>query len=384
MQAFETSEYRQRLDTLRDHMTKRGMDALLVLSGSNLAYLTGYEGWSDYVPQVALITLDEDPYLMLREQDITCADRTSWLPQEHLVPYAEQYIGSAVRTPWEPIGSFLKSRVTSARIGAELSGTNLGVREYTRLVDVLGVEQLDDASGLVSRCKLVKSEHELAYMTEAAAVVDLAMLAGIDQIAVGTRQCDVAATIMASLCSGTDAIPGGPPRPPTMPVGEIANAPHLKWTDESYSAGQQTNFEIGAFRRRYCCALSRTVYLGTPPQRLRDLHEGVLDGFLTAVDKVRPGVSCGDVARAFAAAFTPHGIRKESRIGYSLGVDWMDGGASLQQDDDTEIVANMTFHVIVGVWEPSEGYVFSETVRVAEDGAVSLTNVPRVLFERPA
>lgn len=383
MPAFATAEYRNRLDRVRSLMTDDGIDALLVLSEANLVYLTGYEGWSAYVPQAALVTLDEDPYLVLREMDVTCADATCWLPEDHVVPYPESYIGTPNRSPWEAIGAFVKERARTNRLGVELSGGGLDVVGHDALAGALGATQLSDASGLVGRCKVVKSDDELELMTEAAAVVDRALLAGIDEIAVGVRQCDVAASIMAALCSGTETVPGGPPmQTPTMPVGAIANAPHLKWTDERYSGGQQTNFEIGAFRHRYCCALSRTAYLGSPPTRLVELHKGVLDGFHAAVDSIRPGVTCGDVARAFSVAFEPHGIRKESRIGYSIGVDWNDGGASLQQDDATVIVSNMAFHVIIGVWERAEGYVFSETVRVTESGAESLTNVPRVLFER--
>lgn len=385
MQAFETSEYRARLDGVRAVMSEAGFDALLVLSESNLCYLTGYEGYSSYVPQAALVTLEDDPYLILREMDVLCANSTVWLPQDRLIPYAESYIGGE-QSPWEAIGKFVKNKIgVSPRICAELAGAALGVKDYAKLVDALGVTELGDATGFVAKCKRVKSKHELGYMTEAAAIVDRALLAGIDEIAVGVRECDVAATIMSALCSGTATIPGSPPRhPPTMPVGKIANAPHLRWSDESYSAGQQTNFEIAAFRHRYAAPLSRTAYLGSPPPRLKEIHAGVLDGFHAAVDAIRPGVSCSDVAKAFDVAFRPHGIRKESRIGYSVGVDWADGAASLGHNDHTEILANMTFHVIIGIWEPEEGYVFSETLRVTDDGSQSLSNVPRILFERPA
>ncbi|MEV0288883.1 Xaa-Pro peptidase family protein [Kribbella sp. NPDC050820] len=386
VQAFETSEYRARLDGVRALMSDAGLDALLVTSEGNLCYLTGYEEWSPYQQQAVLVTLEDDPYLITRKMELRNAESTCWLPQDHLVPYAESYVGSAERSPWEAIGQFIKGRIgASARIGAELSGTALGVTAYAKLVDALGVEELRDATGLVSKCKRVKSERELAYMTEAAAIVDQAMLAGIDKIAVGTRQSDVAATIMSALCSGTESIPGGPPRQlPFMPVGRIANAPHLKWSDEVYSAGQQTNFEIVATRRRYCCPLARTAYLGSPPPRLKQVHDAVLDGWHAAIDAIRPGVRCSDVARAFDVAFRPHGIQKDSRIGYSVGLDWIDGGASLGDNDHSEIVADMTFHVIVGIWEPEEGYVFSEVVRVTDDGAEPLSNIPRLLFERPA
>lgn len=385
MQAFETSEYRARLDNVRGRMSDAGLDALLVIPEGSQSYLTGYEAASAYVPQAALVTLDGDPYFMLRELDLLSADATCWLPQDRLFGYAEDYIGSAERSGWEAIGKFVKGKIgASARIGTELSGSGLGVADYARLVDALGVQELHDSSGLVSKCKSVKSERELSYMSEAAAIADRAMLAGIDKIAVGTRQCDVAATIMSALCSGTDTIPGGAPTAPAMPTGEIANAVHMSWTDDVYAAGQQTNFEIGGRRHRYVSALSRTAYVGSPTSRLKELHEGSLEGFHAALETIRPGVRCSEVARAFQAAVQPYGIKKASRMGYSIGVDWVDGGPSLATNDDTEIMANMTFHILIGFWERTETYMLSETVRVTEGGAESLSNVPRILFERPA
>ncbi|MGW4125446.1 M24 family metallopeptidase [Nocardia sp. NPDC004711] len=391
MQAFETSEYRARVDGVRELMADAELDALLVFSESNLCYLTGNEAVAPHVAQAALITLDEDPYLITREMEIGNAEGYCWLPEERLIPYAESYVASPDRSGWDGIGEIVKAKVpASARIGAEISGPGFGagglnVKDYARLVKALGVEQLHDGGGLVSKRKRVKSERELAYITEAAAIVDRAMLAGIDKIAVGTRQCDVAATIMSALCSGTESIPGGPPkRPPTMPVGKIANAPHVLWNDGVYSAGQQTNFELAAFRHRYGCPLSRTVYLGTPPARLKEIHNAVLDGFHAAVDAIRPGAACSDVKKAFDVAFRPHGIRKESLIGYSVGLDWIDGGAALSPYDNTEIVTNMAFHVVIGIFERSEGYIFSETFRVTDDGTQALSKVPRILFELPA
>lgn len=82
MQAFETSEYQARLDGVRAVMSDAGLDALLVVNEGNLCYLTGYEGFSDYVAQAALVTLEDDPYLILRQMDIRNAEATCWLSHE--------------------------------------------------------------------------------------------------------------------------------------------------------------------------------------------------------------------------------------------------------------------------------------------------------------
>jgi Xaa-Pro dipeptidase len=127
------------------------------------------------------------------------------------------------------------------------------------------------------------------------------------RIGFSVRECDVAATVMHALAEGTPDCGGGAAVPVTMPVTPWAQAPHIKWTDRKYEKGRQTNFEIGAFVHRYCCPLSRTVHLGTPPDRLRYVHDAVLGGFLAGFEATKAGATCGDVYRAFSKAFKPTG-----------------------------------------------------------------------------
>lgn len=110
----------------------------------------------------------------------------------------------------------------------------------------------------------------------------------------------------------------------------------------------------------------------------------MIEAWGAAFETIKPGSTCADVARAAGTVLEKHGIEKKSRCGYSIGLDWIDGGASLGTNDDTEIVPNMTFHLLLGLWNRDEGYNFSETVRVTDDGARSLSNLPRILFELEA
>ncbi|RWF29231.1 hypothetical protein EN833_33975, partial [Mesorhizobium sp. M4B.F.Ca.ET.190.01.1.1] len=257
--AFSQQEYRERTARLRQQMAARGMDALLVMNENNMNYLTGYDGYSEYVPQLALVCQeDEDPWLILREIDTLCATPTSYLPQSRILSYPEKYIGSSQRTAWEPIGDLIRERTKSSRIGVELTAKTFGVKDHAALGNSLDASKFIDADGMIAKLKTVKSPAELAYMEQAGKIVDRAMQVGRLEIAPGARECDVGAAIVNALVKGTPEIPGGVCHFPTMPVGSPANAPHLSWSDASYKMGCQTNFEIGAFRHRYACALSRT------------------------------------------------------------------------------------------------------------------------------
>ncbi|BCG76138.1 creatinase [Mesorhizobium sp. 113-1-2] len=382
MPAFPNEEYRARTARLRQQMAERGIDTLLVLNEGNMNYLTGYEGFSDYVPQAALVCQEEeDPWLIVREMDVPCAEASAYLSQSRILSYPEKYVASRQLTAWQPIADIVLKQSKSNRIGVELSGKMLGVKGHAALSKGLGMADFIDGDGIVSGLKGIKSSAELIYMEQAGEIVDRAMEVGRLAIAVGARECDVGAAVSHALYTGMPEFGGWNSRSTiSMNVGSPANAVHLTWTDERYKMGCQTNFEIAAFRRRYACALARTVFLGEPSARSRHVHQACVDGFAAAFDAIRAGVTSHDVERAFRREFEPRGVRKESRIGYSIGVDWTDGGPSIQEGDDTVLQANMTFHLIIGVFEKTDGYVFSETIRVTDNGAKSFSNMSRNLL----
>jgi Xaa-Pro dipeptidase len=383
MAAFETAEYRARVGRVSEAMATQGIDTLLVLAEAHLCYLTGYEGFSDYVPQAAILRAgDSDPMLILREMDIHCAYPTVYLDAARVEHYPESFIGTPVRSPWEVIGQRVLDVAGRGRIGIEPGAKGFSHSDHERLMAALGGRAVVDATSVVPAAKVKKSPAEIAMMKKAARVVDRAMRKGAERIAVGARECDVGAAVMKALAKGTAETGGGPSVPVTMPVTPWAQAPHLKWTDRRYETGRQTNFEMAAFVHRYACPLSRTVCLGEPSTRLRYVDEAVREAWTAAFAAVRPGATCGDVHRAFWRVFKGKGIRKESRIGYSIGIDWSDLCFSLQDDDRTALEENFTFHLIVGIWEPEDAYIFSEAVRVTGTGAESFSAAPRELTVR--
>lgn len=88
------------------------------------------------------------------------------------------------------------------------------------------------------------------------------------------------------------------------------------------------------------------------------------------------------VAGAFNRTIEKRSVKRDSRCGYSIGIDWMEQTASLKDGDMTELKPNMIFYLMLGSWiEEDFGYVINETFQVTESGAEVLTAAPRKLFE---
>ena len=142
--------------------------------------------------------------------------------------------------------------------------------------------------------------------------------------------------------------------------------------------------EIGAARRHYHAPLTRTVHLGPPPQEIADLAKVIVEGVDTALEMARPGTTCEQVEAVWQKVLNSHGLSKESRVGYSIGLnyppDWGERTASLRPGDTTVLEPGMCFHFQSGVWLEDYGAAVSEPFVVTEAGGERLADAPRELI----
>jgi ectoine hydrolase len=80
--AFERSEYAARIAKTRTAMQRAGIDLLIVTDPTNMAWLTGYDGWSFYVHQCVLLPMEGEPVWYGRAQDANGAKRTAFMTHE--------------------------------------------------------------------------------------------------------------------------------------------------------------------------------------------------------------------------------------------------------------------------------------------------------------
>jgi len=153
------------------------------------------------------------------------------------------------------------------------------------------------------------------------------------------------------------------------------------WTDEKFVDGQTVALELGGTRKRYNAGLARTFQLGSGSQTVFDTSDAVQEGLDAVLASIKAGVVASDAHRAWQQVLDKHGLVKESRIGYSIGVgyppDWGEHTVSLRGEDQTTLQTNMTLHVMLGMWMDGWGMELSETVRVTDHGAECLTSFPR-------
>ena len=368
-------------------MELQGIDVLLITDPANMNYLTGFDAWSFYVHQLLIVIADEDePIWVGRGIDASAAAITTWLSRENIIPYPDDYVQSALKHPMDFVADILRHKGRENRvIGAEYDAYYFTAKNYIQLTKQLPNATFIDGTNLVNWIRIVKSDTEIKLIERAATIVSETMVKGIERIRAGVRECDVVADIMHKQISGTDEFGGDYTSiVPLLPSGEKTSACHLTWTDETYKEGDPVILELAGCYQRYHSPLARTLVIGQPTQEMAELAEVVIEGIEEALDVVKPGVTCEEVEAAWQKSIKKRGFQKESRIGYSTGLnyppDWGEHTASLRPGDQTVMEQNMVFHMIPGIWFDTYGVEISETFKVTKTGVEVLANVDRKLF----
>ena len=389
MTLFTIAEYRQRVARTQAKMAERGIELLLVASPANQFYLTGYDGWSFYTPQMVLVAVDEvDPIWVGRAMDAVGAKFTAYLSPERVIPYPDGYVASSERHPMDFLVEIIKARGwQKRRIGVEMDDYYYTARWHAILTAGLPDADFVDAFLLVNWVRMVKSDQEIDFMMQAGKIAAAAMQATIDAARPGVRQCDAIAELYRVTTGGTPEFGGTfTCKPPNAMVGEYCSAPHLSWTEALLKEGEMFYIELGGCRHRYHAPLSRCCYLGRPSTALTDLAKVIAEGLEAVLDTVKPGALCEDLEAAWRRVIARHGIEKDSRIGYPVGIGypptWGELTCSLRQGDRTLLEPNMTFHCIPALWLEDTGLVISESFVVTEAGAKTFADFPRRLFTR--
>src|SRR5262245_35213748 len=162
--AFSPQEYSLRRGRVKVRMEAAGLDLLIVSDPANMDYLTGYKGWSFYVPQAVLLHLNEEkPAWIGRGQDAGAARLTTDLPDQQIIPYPDDYVQNRTKHPMNFVADYIRGRGWDrAAIGVEADAHYFSLRAGDALRADLPNARISDSERLVNWTRILKSDAEIA------------------------------------------------------------------------------------------------------------------------------------------------------------------------------------------------------------------------------
>jgi len=372
---FSRAEYDRRLTLVRAAMASRGIDALFVEDPSNMAWLTGYDGWSFYVHQGVILTLEGEPLWWGRGMDANGARRTAWIGESSLHPYPDRFVQSTERHPMQHLAGLLKELgLGRARIGVEMENYYFSAKAYVTLLEELPEAEIVDATALVNWQRAVKSGEEIAFMRKAARISEKLVDGVFERAEPGLPKNELVAEIYRDAIRGVGEDWGDYPAiVPMAPSGADASAPHITWNGDRLREGEATFFELAGVYRRYHTPFCRTVFLGELPEEMRLAADALVEGLEAGLEAARAGNRACDIANALGGVLEKAGIERGARCGYPIGLsyppDWGERTISLRAEDETVLEPGMTFHFMPGLWMEGWGIEITESILIRESGA---------------
>jgi ectoine hydrolase len=383
---FSAQEYADRLSKTRAAMNARGIETLLITDPSNMAWLTGYDGWSFYVPQMVILPAQGAPLWWGRTQDKAGAAQTTWLDAADLLDWPEEHVQHPDHHPVDALVLALRDRGWTRGLGVEMDNYYYSAASHRILERAFG--EMIDATGLVNWQRAVKSDAEIDMMRKAGQLT--AHMHGVLREAFheDLPKNQLVAQVQAAGIAGLPGLAGDYPAiVPIAPSGREASASHITWNNRPLARGEATYFEISGCYRRYHSPASRSLYLGDPPDDIRRAEAAVLTAIEATLAAARPGTTCEEIATCVYDSFARAGYEKANRTGYPIGLsyppDWGERTMSLRPGDTTVLQENMTFHLMPGLWTPDWGLAITESFVVTPEGGQPLADIPREMVVKP-
>ena len=370
---FTTEEFADRRARACADMAEDGLDGLLMFRQESMYYLTGYDTFGYVYFQCLYLGADGAMTLLTRAPDLRQARHTS------VIEDIRVWVDREGATPADDLRALLDELgCEGEKLGVEYEAYGLTGRSALRLNAALdGFCALADASDLVNRLRVVKSAAELVYVRKAAALADDALDEANRLAVAGAFEGDILAAMQGAIYRG-----GGddPANEFVMSSGKDALLCRYFSGRRRLEAEDQMTIEFAGVYRHYHAALMRTLAIGSPPQRQRDMFAIATDSLAAATDALRPGRPVGEVFDAHARVIDDSGMAEHrlNACGYSMGTtyapNWMDW-PMFYHGNPVIARPGMTFFIHIVIMDSPAGLAMTlgESVEVTAGGTARLS-----------
>jgi|SRR5579872_1753331 len=356
----------ERLKQAREAMAGAGADALVLTHLPNIFYLAGFSG-----SNAVLLVLGDAAHLF--------TDGRYTIQAREEAPETHVHIVRTALT--EACGALLRAKSSRKRLRVGFESSWLNVAEWTRLKKAAGQRIAWKATtDLVEGIREIKSAAELEVMRQAARVASEVIVEAPEYVRPGVSELQVAAEIDYRMrCKGAS----GPSFDIIVASGPRSALPHAQPTEKRLQKNELVVLDLGAILRHYCSDLTRTVFLGRAPARIRRWYKAIEQAQEAAHHALRAGVTAGSVDRAARRLLNQHGLGSYfvHSTGHGLGIE-IHERPRLGRGQKQEIRAGHIVTLEPGIYvEGVGGMRLEDEVAVHESGTEVLTNAPRGLLE---
>ena len=374
---FSANEMNRRLGAMRAHMAERQIDACLFTSIHNIHYFSDFL-YCSFGRLYGLVVTQEGQTTISANIDGG-------------QPWRRTFGDTVAYTDWHRDNYFVAVKQLiqdGGRIGIEFD--HITAENLRKLQGALPTAELVDVSRPTMRMRMVKSDEEIAWIRESARIADIGGAAGLEAIAVGVPEYEVALHATQAMVR---EIGSSQPHVELMDTwtwfssGINTDGAHNPVTSRRIERGDILSLNCFPMLAGYYTALERTLFAEECSDEYLRLWNINVEVHEAGIALIKPGARCCDIAVELNTIYERYGLLPNRTFGYghSFGVlchyYGREAGLELREDVPTVLEPNMVVSMEPMIMIPESqpgagGYREHNILVVTEHGAEDITGFP--------
>lgn len=349
-----------KLQRVREGLGKLGIDGLLITSEYNRRYISNFTGSSG----VVLISLTDAKFITdFRYVEQASKQCEGFEIVKHTGSMQEEVAAQAKLLGIKKLG-FEQDHVTYS-----------SYKGFDKAIDA----ELVPVSGLIEKIRLIKSDAEIKILKVAADIADAAFKHILDFIRPGVSELEVSNELeffmrkAGATSSSFDTI---------VASGSRGALPHGVASDKIIEKGDFVTMDYGAYYNGYISDITRTIAVGEPNAKLKEIYEIVYEAQRLGMEGIKPGMSGKEADALTRDYITSRGYGEYfgHSTGHGIGLEVHEGPA-LSFKSDTILEPGMIVTVEPGIYLPGIGGVrIEDDTIITKEGNESLTHSTKELI----
>lgn len=239
--------------------------------------------------------------------------------------------------------------------------------------------ELIPVSGVIEKLRLIKSSAEIKILKEAADIADAAFKHILDFLRPGVTELEVSNELeffmrkAGAVSSSFDTI---------VASGSRSALPHGVASDKIIETGDMVTLDYGAYYKGYVSDITRTVAVGEPDEKLKQIYNIVLEAQLKGMEGIKPGMTGKEADALTRNYIAEHGYGEYfgHSTGHGIGLE-VHEGPSLSSKSDLILEPGMVVTCEPGIYIPGLGGVrIEDDTLITKDGNEALTHSAKELI----
>ncbi|WP_066293661.1 M24 family metallopeptidase [Bacillus sp. FJAT-29937] len=350
----------EKLQKLRSVLERLGIDGMLITSEFNRRYMTNFTGSAG----VVLISGENAQFITdFRYIEQATAECEGYEIVKHAGSIPDEVAEQAKKLGIKKLG-FEQDHLTFS-----------AYKSYEKAVE----GELVPVSGEIEKLRLIKSEAEIKILKAAADIADAAYKHILEFIRAGITELDVSNELeffmrkAGAASSSFDII---------VASGYRSALPHGRASDKVIEKGDFVTLDFGAYYNGYISDITRTLAVGEPDAKLKEIYDIVLQAQLRGMNGIKPGMS-GKEADALTRDYITekgYGENFGHSTGHGIGLE-VHEGPTLSFKSDIILEPGMVVTVEPGIYIPGLGGVrIEDDTVITKDHNESLTHSTKELI----